>query len=638
MTVVWLALVLAAIGGWGVAGSWAFKWLAHVELRSLQDVLPLGLALLLAVAGVVVAFDVFSPTVVALIVAVGVACALVELARWALTGHGPVHERIESLGLGTLLAGAVLLVARWQTASFVWNPFDDDVGYLYLARRLVLEGNLLDPLNNRRLTSLGGMSALQALFLFRLPDSYLPIADLLIGSLLVLVALWRTRSERWSVWGIAAAFTVIFFHGSLGAGNTSPVLIPVGLMLAAFLFAVRLRAEAVAPRAEVATAGVLGLLVGAAATLRPQYGVPLGLLALVAVTWPPLGSGFVRRLAGMAAGGAVATAGWMVASWRAVGTPMFPIFSGNLDPTWPANGPAVGVPSVTALGGRVFAVLASGHWWGLALVVALYITVSILREVDDNRTHIQWGVRMHVAATAIVVAWVAVLAYMWWALGSPTVYPRFWAPLFLACVLIPIALMNGGQIHRRAQSAASGLAAVAVVAIVTGVVAATPREAANYVLSAATDTMSGRVSSQLEADRYATRRDEYAMAAARIPAGSRVLAAVDVPSLLLSGGFELDTIDLVGSTSPPPHLPYFQGTEAKLQWLRAHGYRYIIAVDPDASAGLYSRSAQEYDLKGEARQPYQAWAPYYFDWFQLVGDVSSRPGSAGVGSLIVARV
>src|SRR5206468_8171797 len=108
--------------------------------------------------------------------------------------------------------------------------------------------------------------------------------DLLVGSLLLLVGLWRTRSGSWSGWGIAAAFTVILFHASLGVDNTSPVLLPVGLTIAALQFAVRLRAEATAPRAELATACILGLLVGAAATLRPQYALPLGVLALAAVS------------------------------------------------------------------------------------------------------------------------------------------------------------------------------------------------------------------------------------------------------------------------------------------------------------------------------------------------------------------
>src|SRR5207302_2301949 len=116
--------------------------------------------------------------------------------------------------------------------------------------------------------------------------------------------------------------------------------------------------------------------------------------------------------------------------------------------------------------------------------------------------------------------------------------------------------------------------------------------------SASTDTVSGRVSNVLATDRYAAQRGEYRRAAALVSPGSKVLAAVDVPSLLLSERFEVNTIDLAGSTSPTPHLPYFRGTPAKLGWLRAHGYGYVIAVDPNASARLYNRSVQEQDLRG----------------------------------------
>lgn len=638
LTVVWLVLVLAAIGGWGAAGGWVLRRIAHVELRSLQDVLPVGVALVLAVAGIVVAFDAFSPTIVALIVGVGIGCALIELGRWALTGRGVVVSRMSALALGALLIMPVFLMARWETATFVWNLCDDDVSYLYLARRLVVDGNLLDPLNNRRLTSLGGMSALQALFLFRLPDTFLPVADLLVGSLLLLVVLWRTRSGRWSGWGIAAAFAVILFHGSFGQVNTSPILLPVGMAIAAFLFAIRVRAEAVTARAELATAAILGLLVGATATLRPQFALPLGLLALVAASWPPLGAGIIRRLTGLAVGVAAGTGGWMVASWRAVGTPMFPIFGGNLDPTWPANGSAVSVPSLHAFVGRAIHPLSSVPRWGFALLGATCLVAYVLGRLYRDQPYVRWGLRLQVAAVASCVVWMVVLAYIWWSVGSLSAYARFWAPLLMACVLLPITVVNGGKVRSTRQTAASGLAALAFVVIATDMIASPPRSVVSYLSSVATDTMSGRVNGQLDADRYATQRDEYAMAAAKVPPGSKVLAAVDVPSLLLSGGSDVDTIDLVGSTSPSPHIPYFQGTDAKLAWLRGHGYQYIIAVDPNASACLYNRPGQEQDLRGARGPQYQAWAPYFIDWFQLLGDLSSRQGTARVGSLIVAKV
>jgi hypothetical protein len=146
------------------------------------------------------------------------------------------------------------------------------------------------------------------------------------------------------------------------------------------------------------------------------------------------------------------------------------------------------------------------------------------------------------------------------------------------------------------------------------------------------------VDGMLDGDRYAARRGDYEQAAALVPPGSKVLAAVDVPSLLLSDRSDVGTLDLAGSTSPPPHLPYFQGTGAKLAWLRAHGYRYVIAADPTASTCLYNRSLQEQDARGEHGQPYQAWAPYYLDWFQFLDDVSSGPSATRRGSLIVVSV
>jgi hypothetical protein len=75
-----------------------------------------------------------------------------------------------------------------------------------------------------------------------------------------------------------------------------------------------------------------------------------------------------------------------------------------------------------------------------------------------------------------------------------------------------------------------------------------------------------------------------------------------------------------------------------LTWLRAHGYRYLIAVDPNASVCPYKRSLSEEDLRGEHGQPAEAWAPYYLDWYRFLDAVSSRQGSKRVGTLIVVRL
>jgi hypothetical protein len=313
---------------------------------------------------------------------------------------------------------------------------------------------------------------------------------------------------------------------------------------------------------------------------------------------------------------------------------MFPLLRGNLDPTWPANGPAVAAPSLAALLGRAAQAPIAGLW-ALALLGATCLAVYLLTRPGEHPSRAHWGLRIYAAAIASCVVWIGLLAYVWWGIGPPSAYPRFWAPVAVACVLLPIALMNADDGRRRLRTTASGFVALVLVGTAS---VAPPQVVGRTLLRAAADTGSGRVGDRLQADRYGARRDQYSRAAALVPPGSRVLAAVDVPSLLLSEGFDVNTIDLVGSTSPPPHLPYFQGTDAKLRWLRAHGYQYVIAVEPSASACLYSSSKKEEDLTGKHGPQYQAWAPYYFDWFQFLDDLSSTPGSARVGTLVVAKV
>ena len=259
MRYVWPLVILVALGGWGSAGAWLAKRVGGVELRSLGEVLALGVALFLVAAGVVVAFGVFSVGMVYLWMALGLAGALAEVVRRMRVRDAALNRRLFlDVPVGAVLIAAILLLALWSTANFNWDPCDDDVAYLYLAKRLLLAGNLIDPMNNRRLTSLGGMSALQALFLVRLPDTFLPITDLFLGPVMILVNVWRSRSSRWAVWAVVATFLVILFPASFGAANTSPTLIPIGLGIAACSVALEVRVQGTELRARMVLAGIVG--------------------------------------------------------------------------------------------------------------------------------------------------------------------------------------------------------------------------------------------------------------------------------------------------------------------------------------------------------------------------------------------
>jgi hypothetical protein len=587
-------------------------------------------ALVIAIAGVVIAFDVFNSFVVYAAVAAGIAFALVELVLRVRVARAAVTWRsFLDAPFVLLMVAAILLVALWRTAHFAWNQCDDDAAYLYLAQRLVLHGDLLDPLNNRRLTSLGGMSAVQALFLVRLPDSFLTLPDFFLGPVMILFGLWRSRWKRWALWGIGATFLVVLFPGNLGPSNTSPVLLPIGLGIAACSVALEMRVQETA-RAVVAYACVLGLLVGTATTLRLQFGLPLSLVALAIVFWPPLGLGVVQRLAGVGAGFAIVLGGWAAASWRAVGTPLFPILPGNIDPTWPANGPAHSVPSLAEFFGRLTSPLFDPPW-ALAVLLGIGVVALVLTRPQVAEAYRRWGLRIEVVAAAASVALVAILLWVYWNSGLPSGYPRFWAPMVLTVVLMPLVFVNRARVERSKVAFLAGLASFVLVGVALN---ADPNAGYREIRAVAHDV---RVRSITQTpDRYANIRTEYAEAAALIPPGSKVLTAVDVPSLLVSRAYELHTLDIAGSTSPPPHLPYFRGTEAKLAWLRGHGYDYVIAVDPSASACLYSSRLAAEDIAGEHGPVYRVWAPYFVDWFEFLADLSGS--TTRVEDLLVVKL
>lgn len=466
-----------------------------------------------------------------------------------------------------------------------------------------------------------------------LPESFLPFADAFLGSLLILFTLWRTFDGKRSAWGIATASIVILLPAHLGTANTSPVLIPVGLAIAAFGASVKLRAETATWNAQLVSAAVVGLLVGSATSLRPQFGFPLAVLGVAAVLWPPLGLA-VYRLGGLILGATAAVGGLAVASWRAVGTPMFPFFGGNLDPSWPANGVGTENPTLVAVLGRLAGTPET--WVSLvALLLGVGVARSVKSRTTDDRFLARWNVRFLAVAVITSIAWLAIVLTIWWNRGEASEYLRFWAPVTLAAVILPMVLIDAGRAERVWLIRVAGLAGLSLVALV---LRGSPVDAGKAALSAARQTMSGEVTSTLSADRYESQLAHYALVAARVPVGSKVLAAVDVPSLLLRRGFDIHTLDLAGSTSPPPHLPYFRGTDVKLAWLRQHRYDYIIAVRPRASVCLYNRAGQERNLvRGGV---YADWAPYYFDWFQFLHEttIDRRILVAEAGPLLVLRV
>ncbi|RNM17480.1 hypothetical protein [Nocardioides pocheonensis] len=493
MAIAWPILVALALFGWGLVASAAAKRWSGVDLDAAADALPLGIATYLAIAGGALALDVHTRWFTTAMVLAGLAATAVTLVRRARLGSLRLSPRTV---VAAALIGLLLAIALWRAARFLWNPCDDDPAYLYLVRRMTESGNLLDPSNLRRATSLGGMSSLQAMFLGNMDDSALPLADLFLGPLLVLVQLWRTSAGGWSRLGIVGAVGIALLPASLGVKNTSPAILAIGFALAAYRLALRTRTycerhegaggveylettgsrpripvvvhgNQPAARARLVLGAATGLVVAAAGTMRPQFALALFPFAILAALLPLAPRPSVYSVTGLALGGAVVLTGWMVASWRAVGTPMFPLLGGNVDPAWPVR-PDVAGPTVTDVLGNVLDVLTSQIGLALLLGGAALVGVRWTGTSGLSGRSIQWAARIYVLAVAANVLVLAVLGTLWWGAGTLFTFQRFWMPIAVATALFPLAVLNQGSFFGMRAALMKGVAFAAAAAVTVG--------------------------------------------------------------------------------------------------------------------------------------------------------------------------
>jgi hypothetical protein len=205
--------------------------------------------------------------------------------------------------------------------------------------------------------------------------------------------------------------------------------------------------------------------------------------------------------------------------------------------------------------------------------------------------------------------------------------------MFLGVGLLPILVINGapGRADRTSSrsSAAVGVAVVLVLLVASaGIV--------DDVGRAARDVASGNLMSELATSGFATLAPDYDAAQALIPPGSKVFTAVDLPDQLLDADITLHSIDLTGFASPPPRLPYFEGDQAKTDWLRANGYDYVVAMVRDTSTCFYRAELWQRALDlPESRAFALAWQPYIQDWSDYIDHLQAQDGSQTIGRLVV---
>jgi hypothetical protein len=645
-------MTLLAVGsvGWGDITLRAGDRLARrapqlrpiiVEEFGLPMQAAIGIALFLAVGGIAVAAELaYLPLLYGWFV-VGTVAAVGLRAR---RGHFRFTLGRRPLARTALLVAVSLAVAWVAYGPAVDGPYnanDDDAAYLYLAQRLISTGGMIDPFNMRRISSYGGAELFQALVLGTAGNSAGLAVEWFFFALLCVALVVRHARRPGAVLAVAIIGLVLVLGRPVGIwANVAPTFSGVALTIAL------LQLLAVARRdGDARLYGLGGLFLAGLLSLRLEFALPAGVaLMLSALTEP----GVRRRLGALraaAACGVVGIAGWAVALQASSQTPLFPLFSGTWNTSFPWRNPAIS--SATSLLEFLRGELATDRFGAeLAASVAVALALIMLTR--------RLGVADRPRAGALVLCFAVVgclleVVVETKALSGGTFADigRYDAPNGLACVLVALDLIwqtttrapalpqaDMATIARKSPNAFAFGAGTAIVLLfaTVGEPLGVYRAALVHDVRSANATLRG---SSGFGDRWAYLRGYYDEVNQLIPRHAKLLAAVDQPALLNASRFDFATLDVVGAASPAPHIPILAGGLAVVAYLRRLGYTGVVASVTEAT-GLYSYKSWE---KNETSgiPDYRVEARYFLAWGRDLSGISHHPGITAhhVGTLLL---
>jgi hypothetical protein len=626
-----VAVVVACVGWGRLAEEAVGRRLGGPPLPRLSTGVAgcIGLAVFLCGSGLLVAVDLFVMWLAWLWVAAGCALALRATGLSPLTGYRHVRpsplewrRRITPLGV---VAVAVLGIQAVYLASEAlgnapWNGCDDYPGYLAFVERLVETGGMIEPFSLRRISGPGSGFAFQALFTGTLGADAAFVADLVCGGLLVGLLL-LPLSPRAPRLALGALLVIAFTLWESLQRNLSPTYLVVALIAAGLLVVVdtrRTRADLLDPR----VLALVGLLGAGLLTMRASAAVPVALFggALVVRATGARVDARIRATAVLGLAMVVPAVPWMVALWRSSDTPLYPAVNGNLEPSWPGFR-----DSGADLGGKLLDTLAFGElWWVLAAVgVAGVALVLLVRRRA-------WAEVPLLALPGVAITTIITLVSL--SALLPFDHARYAWPL-LAAVLVAALAMLADEAGMSLGSARGVFSALIVSAIAVGLTipdadrrAGSTLDEIGDTVAAAADIASGDTPHPpgWQADPSEVNfasippgsrdLDDYAAAQAALPAGAKVAATTDFPFLFDLDRNDFVSLDVLGSVSSAPGLPFGGTSEDKTAYLREQGFDYVVATDPDESRCLYSRNGWEAQLASNF-VPLSKWAPFFLDWF-----------------------
>ncbi len=569
--------------GWGLKAAW-------------------GMAVVLAIGGLLMAVHLAVTVVLSLVVVTGAAAA-VWFAADSLRRKRSTWADFRVSWPGLVLGG---LAALAFASSIAWphhiDPNDDLVCYLMLPVKILQTGTLIEPFSFQRAGTFGGQALLQGLVMIvggerngHIPDrgfAMVMLFGILLHSsrglkgqqaivrFLLLFAFWLVPVPRIST------------HGAMDGGC---ILVA---MLATRELALKAQVKSWVGFIPV------GVLLAGACCIRPTFAVLAGAVFAALLFKDALGvlkskGTFLKTFAPymvICTVGVILLVPFMLVLFASNGTPMIPPFSGYVSKAY-----------------QIYAF--NDFWKDMGAVLGFYTTsetlcivgllaVAVIFKAKDEA---KWIVGAAILAASVIVNRYGAMAYLD---QYRFIYPLFIPlALWLICGLLQKTAQEepaGATPFRERMLVPVGAALIALVAFILTNAAQGSRE-----IRAQLTGLPDQVK-EVKPFFDPNLKKAYAGLQNLVPAGAKILTMVDASYWFDFRRNTIYSINAVGSSSPPPGMPFEKGPHELANYFKGLGIRYVIAVDFDNAVLLYTRKLWTEATRPEWIYP-QIWRPRFLD-------------------------
>ncbi|HWU89347.1 MAG TPA: hypothetical protein VN253_18930 [Kofleriaceae bacterium] len=609
--VAWLGFLFCVLSGWGYV---------IVRIRKVADPdfglrAAWGAAGYLAIAGALIAAGLLArPQLLALI---GVGAAgfawrelVAPVASWHRVRDGLRYLRARPgpAAVVVVLVALALFQMIAAVATLDRNPWDDDLAYLPLIKRLLDTGAQIEPFSFRRMGAYGGQTALGALAAARgtLSNPHLVDHALCFGIALLIVA-GQIRERRVApVWAVLLALVLLVLPDT--SINTGAHWSGVVMFLALYLAVAR------------DDWWLVGLVGAAACTLRQNYIAVVALLVgiVLARRWLATRREAARREAvrrerprwtRLAAVLILALAGWWIAAFLSNRTILFPYVDGTWNHELSLRQPGLTWPQE----------LLSIAWAAIepTPIVVVPVLFALLAFTGDDRP----GRPLGSFFVAVVLGFLALVH----SFAGVDPLPLWRYAFGYAIALTAIFVVEVGAEHARAAKLATLgrwllLAALALQLLVErGAVPKRFVALSDDLRAAAAIDRHGDPSARVEQRRYATMQ-------AAIPASAPAVVLLDDPAYLDFQRNRIANLDHPGFASPAigagAQMPAFRGAEALREYLVEAGYPYAAFVRSERSRYFHRRSFWVWRLFNDG-EIFQMMSAYAIDMIESLAELAT---------------